>query len=82
MPNKILLIIKAQTFHEVKTAARQRGIHISDLCLASESSKDWFRARTDKKNLLPVQQWFLEPSECQEKTGFPLGTLLFFKQEE
>lgn len=79
MPSKILLIIKAQTFHQAKQAARQRGIHISDLCVSGTRE---FRARTDKKNLLSTQRWFLEPGECRKNTGYSIGTLLFFKPEE
>jgi len=77
--NKILLIIKAETFHQAKQSARQRGIHISDLCASSTKE---FRARTDKKNLLSTQRWFLEPWKIQKGFGFPIGTLLFFKPEE
>jgi hypothetical protein len=74
---KILLIIKAETFSQVKEAARARGLQVTDICVAGNSTE--FRARTDEKNLVPVQRWFHEPGECQSPFGYPIGTLLFFR---
>ncbi len=77
--NKILLLIKAQTFHQAKAAARERKIYISDLCAINPSE---FRARAEESQLLAVQRWFNESTAADcPKGGFPVGTLLFFKPE-
>ncbi len=79
MTQKILLIIKAETFTQVKAAARERRIYISDLCALNRTE---FRARAEIGQLLAVQRWFNEstPDDCPPG-GFPIGTLLFFKPE-
>ena len=75
----ILLLIKASTFVEAKTAARNRHIPIHDLAVNGGNLGE-FRARTEDAHVLAVQRWFIEPNECSPKTGFPTGTLLFYRQ--
>ena len=79
MNPKIQLLIKADTFTQAKTAAAKRGIHISDLCALN---KNEFRARTDMRNVIPVQKWFAEDGKITPGFGYDPGTLLFFKLED
>lgn len=72
---KIMLLIKAETFQQAKSAAAQRGIHITDLCAMSKAE---FRARTHEKNLLPVQRWYNEAGNFHSGFGYEIGTLLYF----
>jgi hypothetical protein len=77
--SKLVLIIKAETFVQAKEAANARGIHLTDLCVINPKE---FRARTDDKNTARVQKWFLEPGICRTGTGYPIGTLLFFRYNQ
>jgi hypothetical protein len=82
--SKILLIIKAETFEEAKSAAKNRGIHITDLC--NLNSRE-FRARTETTNALTVQKWYNESAANWHDIvipgfGFPVGTLLFFRLDQ
>ena len=81
MSNKLLLFVKAQTFRDVKTAGIERGLCLSDIAVNSDSFLE-FRCRTSESNLLKVQRWFTEPGECKQGFGYPIGTLLFFRQEQ
>jgi hypothetical protein len=79
--SKILLLIKAETFEQAKSAAKSRKIHATDLC---HMNKNEFRARTETSNIVSVQKWYNENDEKDviHKYGFPIGTLLFFKLED
>jgi hypothetical protein len=78
--NKILLLIKAETFHQAKEAANSRGIHITDLMALHPTE---FRARTRKNNLLSIQKWYNEEETIVPGGfGFATGTLLFFNLEQ
>lgn len=78
MNAKILLIIKSPSFRVVKDAAQRRGIHVFDIAVNGGNLNE-FRALTDAHNFRPVQRWFAEEDECQPRTGYPAGTLLFFR---
>jgi hypothetical protein len=74
----ILLLIKAESFHEAKTAARQRHVPIHDLAKNGGNLNE-FRARTEEAHALNVQRWFFEAGECRPGLGYPPGTLLFYR---
>lgn len=74
----ILLLIKAENFRQVKSAARQRQIPIHDLAKNGGNLNE-FRARTEETHALAVQRWYNEPGECKANEGYPPGTLLFFR---
>jgi len=76
----ILLIIKADSFHQAKSAARQHQVPIHDLAKNGGNLNE-FRARTENIHALAVQRWSNETelSDCLPKIGFPPGTLLFYR---
>lgn len=80
----ILLLIKAETYHQVKAAARNRGIYVPDNSILKENSAQFesntFRALTDQKNLPQIRNWFNERTQVIRRYGYPPGTLLFFKE--
>ena len=74
----IQLFIKADSFHQAKSAARQHQVPIHDLAKNGGNLGE-FRALTETTHALAVQRWFNEPSECKPDIGHPQGTLLFYR---
>lgn len=78
--SKILLVIKAETFHQAKSALRKHKIYAADSSIYTVNSKE-FRARTDAGNILAVQRWYQEREPIIPDYGYPIGSLLFFRPE-
>lgn len=77
----ILLIIKSPDFKTVRESAQAHGVHVFDIAVNGGNLKE-FRALTDAMNFRKVQSWFAEEPPCQPRTGYPPGTLLFFRLNE
>jgi hypothetical protein len=74
----IILFIKAESFIEAKEAAQQRQIPIRELSKGGGNIGE-FHALTGNTYARQVSRWYAEPAECLPGTGYPPGTLLFYR---
>ena len=84
-PHSVFLLIKAETFTQVKEAARRRGLYVPSSTITPHSdTAHEFRARcfTDDRGLLAIQRWLAEEPPVIQGYGFPPGTLLFFRLQD
>lgn len=78
---RILLIIKSPDFTTVRTTAHIRGIPVFDLAHNGGNLGE-IRAITGADHFPKVQRWFHEDGVCSPGTGYPPGTLLYFRLDQ